>query len=375
MKKVCIFFTAVVLLGSILFTNCQQPAVTSAKMQIEQKNWDAAIEQGKLAIERMPNDTEAYFVLGQAYAGKKMYREMNEAYTKCLEISPAHSAEIEQDRLKHWINLFNSGTALLRQGQFSEAIPNYLIAAELIPDKKETYQNLAYAYGQTGNDSAAIDVYRKAIEIAPADLEIKNSLGLLLYHGKQYDEAIRVLSEVIEKATPQDKIYNDALYNLAYSYDLKGDSKKAIETYESALKTSPNDKDLIFNMGRLYFIQENYAKAIESFKKIIAIDPEDFETNYNIGLGYIAIADSLSAEAKNTDERGNFILPEKERNQREQQSKTNFELSIPYLEKATQIQPDNANPWMYLGKAYIRVGMLEKGQAAFEKADSLKGQE
>ena len=45
----------VVLLGAILlFTQCQQTEITSAKVYMQQANYDKAIEQCKLAIEKVP---------------------------------------------------------------------------------------------------------------------------------------------------------------------------------------------------------------------------------------------------------------------------------------------------------------------------------
>ena len=50
-----------------LFTGCQDTYTTSAKVYMQQNNYDKAIEQCLLAIDQIPNNAEAYYVLGQAY--------------------------------------------------------------------------------------------------------------------------------------------------------------------------------------------------------------------------------------------------------------------------------------------------------------------
>lgn len=372
MQKVSILFMALLLGSIILFTHCQQTELTSAKVYMNQSNYDKVIELCNTAIEKVPENPEAYYVMGQAYGHKKMYIEMNDAFTKSLEYSQKNAADIQQHRLKYWIDIFNNGIALIKQDNLTGAIEKFEIATKLSPERIDAFKNLAYAYGQNDQDSMAIITYLDALKQDPNDLEVKGFLGMLYYQTKQYDIAIESLQEVLSVADPQSKEYNDALYHLAYSYDLLGRSDKAIEAYQTALQAAPDDKDLMFNMGRLYFMRADYKSAIEGFQKVLTVDPDDFDANFNIGISYIGIADSLYDEARKIDDQGNPVFKQNEIDEKEQMAKENFEKSIPYLEKSTQIEPDNPNPWLYLGKAYVRNGMPEKGQEAFDKAEELK---
>lgn len=375
MKRTLIIITLSLLCGFIFLTSCQQPEVTAAKVYLNQSNWDRAIEQCNLAIEKMPNNPDAYFILGQAYAKKGNYHEMNDAFKKSLEFSPKYAAEIEQNRIKYWVDLFNSGVGLIKQDKLQDAAEKFSLAVEILPERIDGYKNLAFAYTQMDNDSLAIQTYSKAIEVDPNDMELKNFLGILYYQNKKYEEAIEVLKEVLAKSDPGSKEYSEALYNLAYSYDLMGQSDKAIEAYQNALEKNPNDKDLLFNMGRIYFMQDNYEKAIESFKKVLEFDPNDFDANLNIGNAYYGMGDSLSNEAQKTDDSGNPVLSESEIQEKVNLAKTNFDEAIPYLEKAAEIKPDNENAWTMLGIVYVRSGYPEKGKEAFDKAEQLKNNE
>ena len=376
MKRAIAGLIIILILGSILFIRCVgQAETTSAKMYIQQSNYDKAIEQATLAIEKQPTNAEAYFVLGQAYGHKKMFREMNDAFSKSLEQSQKFAAEIDQHRLKYWIDAFNSGVNAIKQDKVNDAIEKFQIATELRPEKIDAYKNLAFAYTQNDQDSMAIETYLYALKNNPDDLEVKYFLGALYYQTEKYEKSIETLQEVLEKANPQTQIYTDALTNIAYAYDLLGDSDKAIETYKTALASTPDDKDLIFNMGRLYSIQDKYEDAIASFKKVLELDPQDFESNLNIGNSYITLADSISNDAKKVDDRGDPIYSQKVITEKEKMAETHFENAIAFLEKAIEIQPDNVNAWTLLGIAYVRSGNAEKGQEAFDKAEELKGTE
>ena len=55
------------------------------------------------------------------------------------------------------------------------------------------------------------------------------------------------------------------------------------------------------------------------------------------------------------------------------QAKEAFSLSIPYLEKIVEVQPDNINVWQILRELYVRVGDTAKAQEAKAKVDELSG--
>lgn len=252
-----------------------------------------------------------------------------------------------------------------------EAVNKFKLAIEIMPDKINSYKNLAYAYTQLEQNDKAIETYLKAAEIDPSDMDIRNSIGVLYYQTEQYEKAVEALQVVIDNTDPISEAYTDALYNMAYAYDLMGESEKAIGAYKTALADNPNDKDLIFNMGRLFYMQDKYDQAIETFEQVLQIDPNDFEANINIGNAYVTMAEKMYSDATATDDRGNLLLPEAESAQKQQEAIAIFHKSIPKLEKSTQLKPDNANAWQLLGVAYVRVGEIEKGQEAFDKAEQL----
>jgi tetratricopeptide (TPR) repeat protein len=342
MKKV-LMSVAVLVVFLLMLTNCQNAALTSAKVYMQQSNWDKAIEQAQLSLQTMPNDPEAYYVLGLAYGSKNEYMLANEAFKKSLSFSPKHEPEIKQQQERFYVDLFNNGVNMVKQDKLVEATANFKMAIDIKPERTGAYKNLAFTYTKMQKDSMAIDVYLKAIQIDPKDLELKNFLGTLYYRNQKYDKAIAILTEITNTADKQSKSYSEAIYSLAYSFDLSGQPEKAIETYQKALESVPDDKDLMFNLGRLYFMQNKYDEAVENFLKVLAQQPDDFEANMNVGNAY--------------------------------QQLKKYEEALPYHLKATQINPSNYTAWYYLSRDYVFLHRDAEGKAAYEKSEMLVKEE
>jgi tetratricopeptide (TPR) repeat protein len=331
LSSICVF---------ALFTSCEDQYTAGAKVYMQQNNYDKAIEQCLLAIDQVPNNVEANYVLGQAYGQKGMYSEMNAAFNRSLAISPIHEADIKYNREKFYAELFNSGVAKIKEDKLDEAARKFEISTEILPKKLDGYKNLAFTYTKMGKDSMAIETYKKAIVIDSTDQELRTFMGILYYKIKKFEFCISTMSTVMAKANPKSKQYADALYYTAYSYDLLGKADEALGVYLKALEQSPNDVDLLFNLGRLYYVKNSYDKALEYFNKVLLVNPEDFEGNMNVGNCYLQLK--------------------------------KHQESLPFLQKAVAIKPDNSQAWNNLAVAYINLGMKDKGKEAFDKAEALR---
>jgi tetratricopeptide (TPR) repeat protein len=342
MKRNHIIMLVIALIGVLLYVSCQQTAITSAKLYLrdDRRDYDSAIEQCKLAIEQIPQNPEAYYLLGKAYGKKQMYPDMNEAYNTSLKQSAKYKTEIEQDKLRYWTNLFNGGLQSNRQNQLEDAVSKYKMAIELLPNRTEPYKNLAFTYSQLKETDLSIETYEKAMQVDPDDLEIKYNLGMTYYNTQKYNEAIPYFQEVVDKGTQTMKEYNDSMIHLAFCYDLLQKPEKAEEIYKKALEEFPDNKDILFNLARLLINREEYNAAIEIMQKVLDQDPNDFYANMGMANSYLKLE--------------------------------NFTEAIKYYEKAVEIQPENSNAWYNLAISYYRTGMTEKSQKAFDKSEELK---
>ncbi len=363
MKPAYLFLTLLLVsVGLLLMIGCQSKEVTSAKVYIQQDDWNKAIEQLESAVQLYPADGEAHFLLGQGYGKKGMFDKMVKELDLAAKVNPMMEKSVQQEKAYHWTNEFNNGVKSYKENDLIGAAQHFKTAVLIDSSRGDGYKNLASCYQAEDSLAKAVAVYEKLLEHTPKDVEAMLRLHGWLIRLEKVDKGIVVLNKARE-ADPENV---DVLSALAISYDMKGETSKAFEVYNQALVKNPENPDLLFNLGRLYFLQGNYEKAIENFNNVIANNPDDFESNLNIGNAYLSVADKMSTDLRAKEEEKGKEIPEERAKIKEY-----YRLSVPYLEKALEIKPDNANAWNNLGVAYIRTDNLEKGQEAFKKAEEL----
>src|SRR5665811_1232220 len=88
----------------IIFTGfqCASTERTSAKLYIQQKNYDKALEVLKKDIEKNPQSDEGYFLMGDIYGEKGQYDQMVSSYNKSLAISKNFEKDITNKKIHYW---------------------------------------------------------------------------------------------------------------------------------------------------------------------------------------------------------------------------------------------------------------------------------
>ncbi len=365
MKKLSVLL---VLLAIVVLVGCASKELTSAKVYINQNNWDKAIEQLEAAIQVNPKDAEAYYLLGEGYGQKSEWEKMNDAFAKSLAISPNFEARIKNTVDRYWVMNFNQGVGKVNtkageQPDLQAAANLFAICTVIDPKRPEAYRNLAVTYLRMNELQKAKDTYLSLLSVDPKNMIAYNEATRLLMEMKEYPQAL----ELAEKALAVDPANAEAISNMAMVYDLMDEKEKAQQTYEQALQRNPDNQDLLFNLARLHFLNKEYNKAIELFQKVIALNPEDFDSNLNVGNAYLTMADDLRK-----------ILIEKETNKKPvsdeeiNQLKEFYRAAIPFLEKALSINSNNSTVWYNLGVAYVNIGDAQKGQECFDKAEEMR---
>ncbi len=365
MKKSSFIGVLLVLAAATMFMGCQPKEVTSAKVYIQQNDWDKALEQLQKAVELYPENPEAWYLLGEAYGEKGKFAEMIEAFEKSIAVDPKFEPQIKQTREKFWVKSYNAGVNGFNKQDMDVAMKGFKEATILMPDRADAYRNLAVAYANKDMIDEAIATLKKAIEIDPEDVGTMVNLGTIYYQAGKFEEAIDVFNKALEK----DPSNGQAIKVLAFAYDQIGQSEKALEAYDKALQQDPDNIDLIFNYGRLFYNKEDYANAIKWFEKVLEQNPDDYQAALSVGDAYLRIADEYRNKANDLDSNNGNI---KEIESLRKQAKDNYLKAIPMLERAAELNPDESSIWHNLGVAYINAGQPEKGKEAFDKAEALK---
>lgn len=339
MRKLGLTLLLALFSGFLLFTACEQPAITSAKVYMDTNELDKALEQCEIALSNNPADPDAHFVMGEVYEQQKDYLKMNEAFTKSLEISPKYQAQIDQKRNTHWTNHLNQGVGLYQQGKAAEAAEKFLIATKIMPEKGVAFRYLGLAYLDAQQPDKALESFKKAYELDPMDLEAFYLTGQAFFELKDYKSTASQMKAYIEKADPSQKFFDQALYYLGLAYNLLDKPDEAMKIYNDYLANHPENTSIKFNLGAIYLKREQWQEALDMFRDVYENDPQDFQACQSIGQAYLGLEKWADA--------------------------------VRYLEKAAEIKPDNAGVWFWLGTAYARNDQMDKAKEAFDKNKAL----
>ncbi len=387
MKNSKLFILGMLFIG-IMFLGfqCASTELTSAKLYIQQKNWDKALETLQTEVTKNPQSDEGYYLMGTVYSELEKTDEMINAFDKSIAISNKYEKSIKEYRTFQWANNFNRGVSLFQRGSkttdkdsstmyYNMAIESYQRAIILEPDSGETYRNLAFAYLTTGKAEESIEPLKTLIDLEQAEEgyqylgEVYYTLGANKMSDYQNTKNVADSVKAMEYLESSITTLNDGLQKfpensemqiaLTSSYIAANKIDVAIISAEKLVEKDPLNKVYRYNFGVLLLNVERYAEAETQLLKAIEIDPEYENAIYNIGVTYVKWGTAMNKEAE-------------KQGQISEDYKKKYEASLPYLEKVVEKDPTNIAIWELLGKVYSVLGMTDDANNAFKKADELK---
>lgn len=375
-------FAALVLSGF----QCSTTELTSAKLYMQQKNYDKALATLKKEVEKNPASDEGWYLIGNIYGDQGKYDSLVMAYDKSLAISNKFESDINQSKIYYWANLFNSGVSNFQRGNkatdkdsskifYDKSISAFTTASILEPDSADTYKNLAFVYMSSGDNEDAIAPLKKLVKLNNEFDgyrylgEIYYSLGTLrksdykssgdvkdsIDANNYFTDAANILEEGT-KLYPGDA---DLLRTLSASYIEIGKSDVALSTFKALVDKEPDNKVFRYNYGVVLLSNNQFEQAEKEFLKAIELDPEYNNAIYNLAVTYVKWGTQMNKEASEKDQLSDVY-------------KEKYEEALPYLEKVTTTDKSDAAIWELLGKVYSVLGMQDKAMDAFNHADQLR---
>lgn len=380
MKHSKLFVLAFLMLSLVLVGyQCGSTEITSAKLYIQQKNYEKATEVLQKEITKNPKSDEGYYLLGYVQGEQGKFNEMVDSYDKSLAISKNFEKNINDSRKYFWAQAFNRGVSLYQKGVkstdpdsakvfYDKSIADFNSALNIEPDSGDTYKNLAFVYLSKGDNEAAVAPLKQLIA-REQSLDGYKFLGEIYYVNgtnlkaqEKNDEAIVEFNKSIEVLEDGLKLYPDnpeMLVTLSTAYIGADRGSEAIDKYKKLVEAKPEEKNIRYNYGVLLLGAENFEGAETQFKKAIELDPAYDNAIYNLGVTYLKWGTFLNKKA---DEEGKV----------NDEYKAKYQLALPYLERAVQMDDANAQTWELLGRVYSVLGMQEDATNAFKKADEMR---
>ncbi|MGZ9736043.1 tetratricopeptide repeat protein [Flavobacterium sp. GNP002] len=186
--------------------------------------------------------------------------------------------------------------------------------------------------------------------------EIYKNMALILVEKGKTEEAKKAISEA-RKANPEDTsltLTEANLYLETKDFDMY---KKLIA---EVLEKNPNDADLIFNLGVLSANAKNVADAEKYYKRVIEINPKYINGYINLAALKLenekAIIDEMNKLGTSTKDMKRYDELKKKREEL-------FKATIPYLEKAVELDSKNVDVSKTLLGVYSALEMTAEYKA------------
>ena len=287
---------------------------------------------------------------------------------------------------------YERAEALRRRGDLNAAESEYKAILG------EAYFKLGRIFGTQKNYPAAVTALESAVGYGPESTAVLIELAIACFQVEKYEQALAALNKVLVR----DRNNAAAHHMLGKTHFVMSNFEKAIVELQTALASSPNDYDVAYTLGLAYLKQRDFnaarklydrmvqqlgnkpqlrvligrayretgflAEAVEEFRKAVALDPSFPRVHFYLGLTYLLKdgADKLGDAEKEfklelaqhpNEYFANYYLGITATVQR------NWEGAVPYLEKASQLQPNNPDPYFFLGQAF---GGLDKHDLAIK---------
>jgi len=324
------------------------------KIMKNQERYEEETECYKRIAEIDSEDADAWHRKGEILS-KDLgdYEEAIKCFDKVIELTP--------NEADGW---GSKADALYLMQCYEDALKHYDKATDLQPDNERTWLCKGNIYNDLSKDADAVICYDKVIKLNQENTDAFLFLGNTMFKLERYEEALENYDRVI-KLNPED---DEAWCYKGATLDTLGSYEEAIKCYEAALKIEPNSEMHRINKALSLYWLKYSDKAIECSNEIIKSNPDSFPARI---LNSCILCDQHNykeaLECLNklnlTDEHSlglfGVILCELGR----------FEEGIEYFNKAITINQKCSHAWACMGKAYYRLGNIQKAIQSFIQSE------
>ena len=392
-----------------------------------------ALEAQKKAIDLDPDYAEVYMYLGQTYALLERYSESRNALTRAIEIEPDYAmaycnrsrtfVQMREFQLAlddcdnaielqpEWAEAHLSRGILLARPEFNrlpEAVVALKKATSLDPNNAEAHMNLGIPLARLKRYGEALDAYKQAIRLDNNNTEIYMNLAHTLVKMESrvhLEEAVTVYDQVLKLRESSEAYHRQGILLVRLNK-----LKEARHALEKAINLDPDNAEAHMNLGITLSRSPRYlGEAVAALEKATSLDPDNAKAHMNLGIALArwelydkaldAYKQAIRLDNNNTEIYMNLAhtLVKMESRVHLEEAVTVYdqvlklrESSEAYhrqgillvrlnklkearhaLEKAINLDPDNAEAHMSLGITLVRLKSFDEAVAAFKKATEL----
>ena len=199
-------------------------------------------------IDLHPYNELAWFNLGAAYQGLKLFEKAIDAYQYALVIDEKFDYAYR-----------NIGDAYIRLRKYKEAIEALEKVLELSKPEEVIYEAIGHCYDRLRNYAQARFHYRKASHLNPDESKLYYKIACTYYNEEQWSSAIKQLETAlkIQRNNPE---YNLLLGECRFQ---SGEIKEAVQCFFAAVKARPKNISCWDALIRCLYKSEYFEEAKE----------------------------------------------------------------------------------------------------------------
>jgi len=354
---------------------------TEAKLYYQEPTEIRTKEEGGVVTEEYVYERIIVIFENGALTDWKETKKINEnplpvalaAYTKTIELDPEGklTEKLLENFEKFKRQCENKAIMSFSHQEFDKAVEYFeliLKSGELsifggVVDTVIVY-NTALAAKNAENHKKAAEYFRKAIDLhyggSDAYYLLKNEYMIL----EDSAAAIATLEEGFERYPDTSLI----LIEIVNYYLTAGDAEKGLQYLELAEEKEATNPSIYFAKGTLFEKVGEDEKALVAYKQALEIDPEYYNAHFNIGALYYNNAVELYDVANSKEDLDEY-------NAAKAIADEELRKTLPPMEKAHEIKPDDRAVLETLQTVYYRLQMMEKYEETKVKLAEITGGE
>lgn len=260
----------------------------------------------------------------------------------------------------------------LTSGNAAQALDTLLALDGKLTDTNDLFAwrtSIAGVYAEMKKWDEAVLNFHVATELLPDDFTARSALVEALIQAGKTEQGTQVLNEVVRGFASEKPL--EAQLLRARALTLQKQYDRALGILRPLATEHPESGEVFFALGVLHSEMKNVEGAEEAYRKVIALDPENATALNN--LGYV-----FAQHGINLDEAHDLVRKALELRPGAGFAldslgwiyfqKGEIETAIKYLEKAKSRSVGDAEIYEHLGDAYQKLGDLKKAREHYNEA-------
>ena len=285
---------------------------------------DAKALAEKLRADKPEAASSAYW-LGRAEDALGNKKEAEAHYLQAIKLGGMQIEAVEA-----YVAL---ASILAAAGRNDEAQAKLAEASAKFPELAALHRAKGEVFSQAGRYPEARTEFEAALA-KEDDLGTRFRLGITLRRMGAFEDAQKVFDQI----TAIDKAFPGLSLERGLLYEETGQSERALEMYAAALEKAPTDIDLKMRVGSAQVMAGHAAQAEPILREVLKERAGSADANHFLGRALLLKGSSAAGEA------------------------------IRFLERATELDGNRAEYFLYVGWAANILGQFPKAEAALKRA-------